>query len=256
LKDNQKAAPVPAKAMMVIVAAAFVADVALGVALPALPLAPFALVLMHALLLAAILALTVNAVLKTYRQAEERHAEAPADPGPAAMTDALTRIMNRRAITMSLLDAMAQAQRYGHPLTVGIADIDLFKRVNERDGRDAGDRALTLIAAILSEALRMPDKVGRYGGEEFLVILPHTPLAQGRKIAERMRAAVEAWNFDLNGRPAKLTVSLGVTQYRKGEDLEQLLSRVDKALIQAKTEGRNRVAAHKPVAAPAVTEKL
>jgi diguanylate cyclase (GGDEF)-like protein len=162
------------------------------------------------------------------------------------VTDSLTRINNRRGITMQLLDVMAQAQRYGQPLSVAFADIDYFKRINDTYGHEAGDNALALTASILSETLRMPDKVGRYGGEEFLIILPHTALAAAQKIAERARAAVEKWTFDDGkGGELKLTISLGVTQFRKGEDLEQLLSRADKALYQAKADGRNRVAAKK-----------
>lgn len=162
-----------------------------------------------------------------------------------AITDALTRIMNRRGITVALLDAMAQSERYSAPLCVAMADIDHFKPVNDTHGHAAGDRVLTEIAGIFSDTLRMPDKVGRYGGEEFLIILPHTTLAGGRKIAERLRAAVSRWQFGIDGKKLKLTVSLGITQARKGEDLEQLLARVDQALYAAKSGGRNLVVARK-----------
>ena len=121
-----------------------------------------------------------------------------------AITDALTRIMNRRGITVALLDAMAQSERYNAPLCVAMADIDHFKPVNDTHGHAAGDRVLTEIAGIFSDTLRMPDKVGRYGGEEFLIILPHTTLAGGRKIAERLRAAVSRWQFGIDGKKLKL----------------------------------------------------
>ena len=114
-----------------------------------------------------------------------------------AITDALTRIMNRRGITVALLDAMAQSERYSAPLCVAMADIDHFKPINDTYGHPAGDRVLTEIAGIFSDTLRMPDKVGRYGGEEFLIILPHTTLAGGRKIAERLRVAVSRWQFGI-----------------------------------------------------------
>lgn len=162
-----------------------------------------------------------------------------------AITDSLTRIMNRRGITVGLLDAMAQAERYRTPLTVAMADIDLLKEINASYGRGAGDRVLKDLAAILSDALRMPDKVGRYGGEEFLIILPHTSLTQGRKIVERIRASVSKWDFDLGSRKIRLTISIGVTQFKSGEDLEQLMSHASKVLNEAKTGGRNLVVASK-----------
>lgn len=162
-----------------------------------------------------------------------------------AITDPLTHIMNRRGITVGLLDAMAQAERYRTPLTVAMADIDHFKEVNDTHGHKAGDRVLKDVAAILSDALRMPDKVGRYGGEEFLMILPHTSLTQGRKIADRIRASVSKWDFDLGAKKIRLTISIGLCQFKSGEDLEQFLSHADKALYEAKKGGRNLVVARK-----------
>lgn len=162
-----------------------------------------------------------------------------------AITDPLTQIMNRRGITVGLLDAMAQAERYATPLTVAMVDVDFFKKVNDSHGHEAGDKVLKEVAAILTDALRMPDKVGRYGGEEFLIIFPHTTLVQARKIADRIRVSVSKWEFDTGSKKLNLTISLGVVQYAKGEDLEQLLSRADKAMYAAKHGGRNRVVAHK-----------
>ena len=91
----------------------------------------------------------------------------------------------------------------------------------------------------------MPDKVGRYGGEEFLIVFTHTTLAQARKIADRIRASLGKYEFDIGTKKINLTISLGIVQYKKGEDLEQLLSRVDKAMYAAKSGGRNMVVAHK-----------
>lgn len=165
--------------------------------------------------------------------------------GKLVVTDPLTRIMNRRGITVALLDAMAQSGRYNAPLCVAMADIDRFKPINDTYGHLVGDRVLTEIAGVLSDTLRMPDKVGRYGGEEFLIILPHTTLTGGRKIAERLRMAVNRWRFELESKKLKLTISIGITQARKGEDLEQLLARVDQALYAAKNGGRNLVVVRK-----------
>ncbi len=162
-----------------------------------------------------------------------------------AITDPLTRIMNRRGITVGLLDAMAQAERYRTPLTVAMADIDLLKEINATYGRGGGDRVLKDLAGVLADALRMPDKVGRYGGEEFLIVLPHTSLVQGKKIVERIRASVSKWDFDVGSKKIRLTISIGVTQYKMGEDLEQLMSHASKALQEAKEGGRNKVVASK-----------
>lgn len=176
------------------------------------------------------------------RRAVERVAD---DMNRLAVTDTLTRLMNRRGITMSLLDAMAQAERYGAPLVVAMVDIDHFQRINDGHGREAGDKVLTDVAALLAEALRMPDKVGRYGDEEFLALMPHTTLAQAHKIAERVRTSVAKWDFTVAGTTQRLSVSLGLAEFRKGEDLEALLSRVDEALKAAKSGGRNRIATAK-----------
>ena len=167
------------------------------------------------------------------------------DLSQMAITDPLTRIMNRRGITVGLLDAMAQAERYRTPLTVAMADVDLLKEINATYGRGGGDRVLKDLAGVLADALRMPDKVGRYGGEEFLIILPHTSLVQGKKIVERIRNSVSKWDFDVGSKKIRLTISIGVTQYKTGEDLEQLMSHASKALQEAKQGGRNRVVASK-----------
>jgi diguanylate cyclase (GGDEF)-like protein len=167
------------------------------------------------------------------------------DLSHAAITDPLTRIMNRRGITVGLLDAMAHAERYRTPLTVAMADIDLLKEINASYGRGGGDRVLKDVAGVLADALRMPDKVGRYGGEEFLIVLPHTSLVQGKKIVERIRNSVSKWDFEVGSKKIRLTISIGVAQYKIGEDLEQLMSHASKALQEAKQGGRNKVVASK-----------
>ncbi len=240
-----------AKAALAIVGIAFAAALLIAAGLQTLgtTLPPTALALLNAALLAALLAGPVYWFVRRSLHSQylkRREAERiGADMTQLAITDTLTRIMNRRGITVSLLDAMAQAERYNTPLSIAMADIDHFKRINDTHGHEAGDKVLAQIASVLSDTLRMPDKVGRYGGEEFLIVFPHTGIAQARKIAERMRNAVHKSVFDLGGARAQITVSFGVTQFQRGEDLEQLLSRVDKALYQAKAGGRNLVAVQK-----------
>jgi len=239
------------RVVLAVVGVAFVVELAIMAGLQKFgtPTDPAA-ALLNAALLAVLIAAPVYWLVQRPLQsqyAKRREAERlGADMTQLALTDALTRIPNRRGITAALLDAMAQADRYNTPLSVAMGDIDHFKRINDTHGHEAGDKVLAHLAAIMSESLRMPDKVGRYGGEEFLIVFPHTTLAQARKIAERIRAAVADTSFDLNGKRAQVTLSLGVTQFQRGEDLEQLLVRVDKALYQAKEAGRNQVAAQKP----------
>jgi diguanylate cyclase (GGDEF)-like protein len=239
------------QAMFAIVAIVFVAELILMSVLayfgfaPAQPL----VVVLAGVLLAVITAPPIYLlVLHPIRRENEKRREAEAqaaDLGQLTITDDLTRIMNRRGITVALLDSMAQAERYDMPLTIAMADIDFFRKVNDDFGRQVGDAVLVTVAAALEEALRMPDKVGRFGAEEFLVILPHTPLAQGRKIAERIRTAVGKRATTQGDKTIVVTISLGVTQFRKGEDLQQFLARVEQALFEAKAGGRNCVVARK-----------
>jgi len=142
---------------------------------------------------------------------------------------------------------MAYANRYGHPLSVALVDLDLLRELNRQLSRKAGDKALQAVAAVFTDTLRMPDRAGRYGDEEFLVILPNTTIKNATKIAERIREGVENADCIYSGQKIPVTVSIGASQYRKGEDLERFLSRVDKALAVAKTSGRNRVVTDRPV---------
>jgi len=237
--------------MLAIVAITFIAELLIMQGLSYLGLEQFSTqsLFIDAVVLALVIAppiywLVLSPIHKEYEKRLKAESEAE-EMSRMAITDPLTRIMNRRGITVGLLDAMAQAERYRTPLTVAMADIDHFKEVNDTHGHEAGDRVLKDVAAILSDALRMPDKVGRYGGEEFLMILPHTSLMQGRKIADRIRASVSKWDFDLGSKKIRLTISIGLCQFKSGEDLEQFLSHADKALYEAKKGGRNLVVARK-----------
>ena len=179
----------------------------------------------------------------------EAHLKArPRAATPGSM-DALTRVPNRRGITASLLNAMSYANRYGHPLSVALVDLDLLTSINRQMGRKAGDKALQTVAAVFTDTLRMPDHAGRYGDEEFLVVLPNTTLKNATGIAERIRDGVENADCSFNGKKIPVTVSIGASQFHKGEDLERFLARVDKALAAAKVSGRNRVVAERRAAA-------
>ncbi|MEK7758084.1 MAG: GGDEF domain-containing protein, partial [Pseudomonadota bacterium] len=160
-----------------------------------------------------------------------------------------TRLPNQRGITSSLLDAMSYANRYSHPLSVALVDLDMLTSINREMGRKAGDKALQAVAAVFTDTLRMPDHAGRYGDEEFLVILPNTTLKNATSIAERIRDGVENADCSFNGKKIPVTVSIGASNFHKGEDLERFLARVDKALTAAKASGRNRVVAERRAAA-------
>ncbi len=196
-------------------------------------------------LLAAVAAPCVFWLVCTTAREEIYPVDAVEDMNALTVTDPLTHVLNRRGITMGVLEAMAQAERYNTPLSVAMIDVDNFQRINDEFGRATGDKVLADIAAALADSVRMPDKIGRFGGEEFLAVLPHTALVAARKIAERIRAAVHNAKLTANGKRVGLTVSIGVMQYTKGKDLEHLLSRTNAAVDQAKRDGGNRVVAAK-----------
>jgi diguanylate cyclase (GGDEF)-like protein len=178
----------------------------------------------------------------------EAHLKAKPRPVTSSTMDVLTRVPNQRAITSSLLDAMSYANRYNHPLSVAMVDLDMLTSINREMGRKAGDKALQAVASVFTDTLRMPDHAGRYGEEEFLVILPNTTLKNATTIAERIRDGVESVECHLDGKKIPITVSIGASQFHKGEDLERFLVRIDKALASAKASGRNRVVSERRTA--------
>lgn len=154
-------------------------------------------------------------------------------------TDQLTHVANRRGLDAHLLSEIDRAGRMHRPLSVLMADIDHFKKVNDRYGHPVGDIVLRQVADILRDSARSMDFVTRYGGEEFVMLLPEIPLDMARNVAERIRQRVEGQNFGRISHP--ITISVGVIQWRQEESAEQLLARVDTALYQSKQQGRNRV---------------
>lgn len=155
-----------------------------------------------------------------------------------ALTDGLTGLANRRRCTHQLAHETARALRQKSAFSVAICDIDHFKRINDEIGHNEGDRVLREVAQTLAESVRTIDMVGRWGGEEFIALLPNAATQGGRIVAERMRRSI-ADCVDSLGRP--VTVSIGVAAYREGESAEQLVARADEALYRAKNRGRNRV---------------
>lgn len=164
-----------------------------------------------------------------------------ADLEHLANTDGLTGLPNRRFFMTQLASELARRQRYGHPLSLLMLDLDHFKQVNDRWGHGVGDEALRLFADSVQCCLRTQDVAGRLGGEEFAILLPETGENVARPVAERIRARMEQTLIAAADGNCHVTVSIGVTQAMDSDDLESLLRRADEALYAAKERGRNRV---------------
>ena len=158
-----------------------------------------------------------------------------------AMTDLLTELPNREAWQERLSFEYNRWQRYSHPLTVGVLDIDLFKRINDSYGHTAGDRVLQLVAREFRERLRTTDFVARFGGEEFVVLFPETEPADARTVVDKLREHVGKLPFHFRGEPVTVTFSAGLAGFVAGDTEESVFDRADRALYQAKDAGRDRV---------------
>jgi diguanylate cyclase (GGDEF)-like protein len=170
-----------------------------------------------------------------------------------AITDALTNVHNARYLHKQLSIELESAKRYNSPLTCLMLDIDNFKTVNDKHGHLSGDVVLTTLAKILRQYVRRVDIVGRLGGEEFLVVMPHTSSDTAFQIAERIRQAVQRWPFKVEETEIPITVSIGVACYPGTgiDDKSALLKASDDALYDAKRAGKNRTAlAKEPAATP------
>jgi len=157
-----------------------------------------------------------------------------------ALFDALTGLPNRQAVDERLQQELARWRRFGSPCCLLLWDIDHFKRINDRFGHRAGDKALRIVGKIFREGIRKVDFVGRYGGEEFLMLLPGTDQEGALKLAEKLREAVKHCGFNSRGTPVPITVSCGITCIREKDTPQSLFERADQALYQAKRGGRDR----------------
>ncbi|PLX49715.1 MAG: hypothetical protein C0613_06605 [Desulfobulbaceae bacterium] len=155
-----------------------------------------------------------------------------------SVTDSLTGLFNHRHIIERLQEHVSSSTRYQHDLAVMMLDIDHFKKVNDTYGHPFGDEVLERISATMRKVIRVVDIAGRYGGEEFLVVMPETDLQEAVGIAERVRRAMEELTWE---RPIRLTVSAGVAAWQPGESASRLISRADALLYEAKKAGRNQV---------------
>jgi diguanylate cyclase (GGDEF)-like protein/PAS domain S-box-containing protein len=157
-----------------------------------------------------------------------------------SITDPGTKLFNRRYILELLNKEVARAERNRHPLSIALVDIDFFKRINDTYGHLAGDEVLEQFSRRLQQWIREMDFVGRYGGEEFLLIFPETTGYKAARVLERIRWQMESVPFVLDGQEVKITFSAGVAGYA-GEAVHQFLLRMDGCLYRAKDQGRNRV---------------
>ena len=156
-------------------------------------------------------------------------------------TDSLTFLPNRRQIIADLQRDVALCDRYRKPLTIFMLDIDHFKQVNDSFGHGVGDRVLQALAGRILESIRKVDKAGRYGGEEFLILLPGTTEKSASKVASRLLGLVRGLEIDVDGQMLNITVSIGIAEYRVGEESwDQLLNRADLAMYQSKENGRDQ----------------
>jgi len=183
--------------------------------------------------------------------AEHAHAEALADKvqqlegelrrlSDEVSTDALTQVANRRGMATAFEAERGRVEREGSSLAVGLIDIDNFKRLNDTLGHAAGDVALKSLAAKVRDSLRPVDHLARFGGEEFVVLLPATPVDEAQRVLTRLQRQLSAALFMHEDREIFVTFSAGVTAYRSGEPLEVALERADEALYEAKRTGKNR----------------
>lgn len=158
-----------------------------------------------------------------------------------AYTDTLTQLPNRLAYEKRSLQEYARWHRYGNPLALAVCDLDFFKKINDTYGHAAGDKVLSKVGEIFNKMLRGTDFSCRFGGEEFLILLPETNTEDARLAMEKLRLKIEESPFHFRGERVQVTVSIGLSEFVKGDTLDQVFERADQAVYEAKNAGRNRV---------------
>ncbi|OUS07341.1 hypothetical protein A9Q90_05335 [Gammaproteobacteria bacterium 54_18_T64] len=156
-----------------------------------------------------------------------------------AMFDTLTNVPNRLFYEQRIEEEYARWQRSQHAFTLAIWDIDLFKNINDSYGHKAGDKVLATIAQLLNKGIRKSDFFARYGGEEFVMLLPETTGPDALTRADALREKIKACSFHYRGEDVRITVSCGLSSFRKGDAIEDVFERADQALYEAKDQGRN-----------------
>jgi len=193
----------------------------------------------------------VQAELSETKQALEKKqqevAAVIAQADEVSHTDSLTLLSNRKQIIADLQRQVMSSERYQQPLSISILDFDHFKNINDEYGHSVGDEVLRSVALQLRDHVRSPDILGRYGGEEFLLLLPNSTIQAASEQAERLCELVRSTPINSGSRVIHMTISIGIAQYRiHQENWEQLLKRSDQALYQAKKNGRDQWAVTEP----------
>ena len=194
---------------------------------------------------------SVQAIVGTYRDITERKKTEDEKRRlidkleHLSKTDGLTGLINRRALTGSLTYEIDRAKRYQSELAIILCDVDNFKAINDTYGHDAGDQALQVLSATLKTILRKTDIAGRYGGDEFMLILPETSIKGAESLAEKLLSAVRDAELHVpNGRPIHLSMSIGIAGFelsREGENIDAFVKRADDAMYVSKQGGKDRV---------------
>jgi diguanylate cyclase (GGDEF)-like protein/PAS domain S-box-containing protein len=175
------------------------------------------------------------------------HSRLYAEVQKMAITDEVTRLYNRRGLFELTKREIDRARRFNRPVSLMMLDIDFFKKVNDQYGHPVGDEVLACLAEHFIKIVREIDIVGRYGGEEFVIVLPETDLRSASGVAERIRKSIEEHKFHTRAGDVAITISIGLTWTSRGQlDLDQMLDLADQALYQAKNTGRNRSAVKDP----------
>lgn len=158
-----------------------------------------------------------------------------------ARTDPLTNLSNRMDFLEKAGDEVARVKKTGKPFTIILTDIDHFKRVNDTFGHDCGDHVLVTVSSLMSNVLRRQDIISRWGGEEFIILLPETDEKGAETVAEKIRNKVALEEMELNGNSIKVTLTLGICQHDNEKTLNETVVKADAALYKGKESGRNRV---------------
>ncbi len=158
-----------------------------------------------------------------------------------AQLDPLTKLPNRQAYDHQLNSEFSRWQRYSKPLTLIIADIDFFKKINDTFGHAAGDKVLKTVARVLQVNLRETDFIARFGGEEFVILMPETSLDAAAIVADKLRTTINECPFHSSNQKVPVTLSFGVCEFNEGDSTEIVFNKADKALYKAKESGRNQV---------------
>lgn len=191
----------------------------------------------------ALLGAYLNRLRERLRERNNRLNQALEKIQELAVTDELTSLPNRRSIMEQLSKEWERSKRNGSHFCIALLDLDLFKEINDTYGHLAGDAVLKEFSSIVTTELRSPDSIGRYGGEEFLLIMPDTQISEAQKVAERIREIIARHEFVDIAPGVTIQVSIGLTEH-DDQPIQELIKRADLALYQSKKSGRNRVSVH------------